>query len=201
MPRTCPSCWQRGDRRALEVCAEAACYRLMITDSGVSPSASTLLAVDLSDFAWVLLALVPGAMLILKDKAREWDGERVAQHLASYRARGLLQKAGFVVVLIAVFALGWWLTTQSAARTLDRAMQEHAEAFRLSRDRRDPRTKPQMAAVTALREAESRYEKDFALGLGVGLAADVLLLAGVVLWQRLRWQQPTSPPQSGDVVP
>jgi hypothetical protein len=166
-----------------------------------------LLLADGSDLM-CLTALIPVGLLILIHRAREWDGEWITHRLAwithrlaSYRARGLLQKAGFVVVLIAVFALGWWLTTQSASRTLDRAMQEHAAAFGFSRDRRDPRTKPQMAAVTALREAESRYEKDFALGLGVGLAADVLLLAGVVLWQRLRWQQPTSPPQSGDVVP
>lgn len=169
------------------------------TSSASLVSGVSLGSQDSSTFLALLMlagAAVPviAVMLAFGYLIRDWDSARVAwsakrawSRLSPTVTRAALIKMAVIAVLLAVFAFGWWITTDGSARALERAHRDYAASFPLGRVG-TPRTSAQMAAATALREAELRSDRDFALGLGVGLAASVTLLAGVVLWQRLKWQ-------------
>lgn len=89
------------------------------------------------------------------------------------------------LALIGVFATAWWLVRRDAAEELDRAETSQIET--VNSRLYPPRSTVLVEARERVATAQSRYNRDSAVGFGVGLSAVVLTLAAVVLWQRLHW--------------
>ena len=95
-----------------------------------------------------------------------------------------MNKTVLGVAMVVVFCITWWLVAGEALQIAQQAEQARQQAQQAYEPAKQPFEQAEQASIMA----DAHFRTQASWGIGAGLLADVLLLVGVVAWQKITFK-------------